>query len=156
MSDLAGHGCNLYIEMITEGVVFAGMEATPSVIISQYSGDFEEVNFNFVFFFKVEPSGRTLILGFSDGVIRVVAADLEQQDEASDPIRLIQAIKPHKCDVSRMSINNGKTILISGSVDRTIFIFRIQRDLPNITLEPIGFIPTPSTVTAFNWKPQSV
>lgn len=98
---------------------------------------------------KIDPSGRILILGFADGVIRVVAFDLEQTN-------LIQAIKAHKSEISRMSINNGKSLLISGSVDRTIFIFRILKELPNITLEPIGFISTPSSVTAFNWKPQSV
>jgi len=94
-----------------------------------------------------------LILGFADGVIRVVAADYDQTDES---VRLIQAIKPHKSDVSRMSMNGGKTLLISGSTDRTIFIFRIRKDHPNITLEPIGFIDTPSGVTAFSWKTQSV
>ncbi|XP_037036270.1 cilia- and flagella-associated protein 44 isoform X2 [Bradysia coprophila] len=102
----------------------------------------------------VDPSGRILILGFADGVIRVVAADLDQTDIA-EPVRLIQAIKPHKSDVSRISMNNGKTLLISGSTDRTIFIFQIRKELPNVTLEPVGFIATPSGVTAFSWKPQS-
>lgn len=96
-----------------------------------------------------------MILGFSDGVIRVVVVDLEKAD-VTEPVRLIQAIKPHKNDVSRMSINDEKTVLISGSMDHTIFIFKIQKELPNITLVPVGFIPTPSSVTTFSWKPKSV
>lgn len=96
-----------------------------------------------------------MILGFSDGVIRAVVVDLESAD-GSNPVHLIQAIKPHKADVTRMSINNGKTLLISGSADQTIFIFEIQKDHPNISLQPVGFIPTPSSVTAMTWKPQSV
>lgn len=85
----------------------------------------------------------------------MVAADLDQTD-AAEPVRLIQAIKPHKSDVSRLSMNNGKNLLISGSTDRTIFLFHIRKERPNITLEPVGFITTPSGVTAFSWKPQSV
>lgn len=104
---------------------------------------------------KVDPSGRILILGFADGVIRVVVVDLEKTD-ITNPVHLIQVIKPHKNDVTRMSINIGKTLLISGSADHTIFIFKIEKQLPNIALQPVGFIPTPSSVTAFNWKPKSV
>lgn len=77
-------------------------------------------------------------------------------DFENKKVDLIQAIKPHKMDVTKMSINNGKTILISGSGDNTIFIFKFVKKLPNVTIEPVGFIPTPSPVTAFNWKPESV
>lgn len=115
---------------------------------------FVRVNFKLIFS-KIDPSGRILVLGFSDGVIRIVVVDLEKTD-ATNPVRLIQAIKPHRSDVNRISINNEKTLLISGSMDHTIFVFKIQKDLPNITVEPIGYIPTPSSVTAVSWKSQSV
>lgn len=105
--------------------------------------------------FKVDSSGRILVVGLSDGVIRVVAVDLEMTDK-TNPVRLVQVMKPHKNDVNRMSINTGKTLLISGSADHSIFIFTIEKQLHNVTFEPVGFIPTPSAVTAFSWKPESV
>lgn len=69
---------------------------------------------------------------------------------------LLQTWKPHASSVTAMSINERETILVSGSMERTIFIHQIMPQEPYVKFVPIGFVETPSAPTAFNWKPNMV
>lgn len=106
---------------------------------------------------SVDPSGVCIILGFDDGIIRLVVADLtlETYDPIEEYVKLIQVVKPHEQSITKLSINQSKTILVSGSEDSTIFISQLSKQIPFVVLIPIGLVEMPSPVTAINWKPNT-
>ncbi|XP_014209825.1 uveal autoantigen with coiled-coil domains and ankyrin repeats [Copidosoma floridanum] len=101
---------------------------------------------------SVEPSGSTLVCAFGTGVLRVVIVD---PTKATTP-RLIQVLKPHVKSVTRVSTNPSNTVLVTGSEDMTVFVFRIERQEKSYpVLVPIGYLRLPSGVTFVTWKPQT-
>lgn len=86
----------------------------------------------------------------------MIGINLNDNTKQPNRVTLLQVIKGHTMSISRLSINSIGTILVSGSEDQTIFIYRIERNGSLIKLEPIGYMDVPSAVTAFNWKPQTV
>lgn len=95
-------------------------------------------------------------MGFSDGVIRMVALDVNENNKSSNRMSLIQTIKGHSSRITKLSINPSGTLLISGSEDKTIFIYLIIQKEPFVKLQEIGSIRTNEEVTALNWKPGTV
>lgn len=112
----------------------------------------------------MDPSGSTLVIGFDDGVLRVAqVCNLKKgsqikrsQEEQKIIIRIIQTIKPHNKPLTCFEINPDQTLLVSGSEDKTIFMFCIRYVHEVFTLVPIGFIPVPSRVTCLTWNPKEV
>lgn len=109
----------------------------------------------------VDPSGVVLVLGFTDGVVRVVCIDLqttrptqlETQSKEDTRVFLLQAWKPHRSALTKMSLNARNTILVTGSEDATLFIHQVYRQEPFVHINPIGYVEIPSAATALNWKP---
>lgn len=89
-----------------------------------------------------------VVMGFADGVIRVVAIDILRR-----ALRLIQVSKPHHKSITKLSVNPMGSILISAAEDQTIFIYRIVRPFH---LEPIGLVTVSSVPTDFAWYPRDV
>lgn len=129
---------------------------------------------------KVDPSGQTLITGYTDGVMRVLV--LQQLDHTthdhrktmslsparsgmtiSSNLTLAHVCKPHKSQLSCLAVDseglllatgvsyyyyltiNSNIILLKGT-DSTVFFLSIKDNY-----EPVGFIATPSPVTALQW-----
>lgn len=105
-------------------------------------------------FLQVDPSGTVLVLGFADGVVRLVCVNLDVKPK-TDQVILLQVWKPHSMALTRMSINKRNTVLVTASMDKTLFIHQITRDEYAI-VTPIGFVEIPSPATALNWKPNMV
>lgn len=53
-------------------------------------------------------------------------------------------------------MNKEGTLLITGSVELTIFLYCLRQNKGVVTLVPIGFIPVPSQITCFLWHPNEV
>lgn len=104
---------------------------------------------------QIDASGIVLILGFADGVVRVVCVDLTETSN-EEPVKLIQVWKPHSMALTKMSINDRNTVLVTASMDKTLFIHQICVQEPFVVFKPIGFIEIPSPATALNWKPNMV
>ena len=100
---------------------------------------------------SVDPTGAVIILGFSDGVVRVISFNYKVQ--SFEQFQLVQAVKCHCKPITKISINPKGSIFVSASEDSTIFVHQIVKDTPLITLQPIGFITIPSPVTCINWNP---
>lgn len=96
----------------------------------------------------IDETASTLILGFSDGVIRIVIFD-----EKINEIKLTQVIKCHCQAITKISINQKGSILISAAEDSTIFIHQLGKINSLIQVNPIGFIKVPSPVTCISWDP---
>lgn len=99
----------------------------------------------------LDPSGAVMILGFTDGVVRIVTFNPNLQ--SSDQFQLIQAVKCHCKPITKISINPKGSILVSASEDSTIFIHRLVRKDDLLNLQPIGFVKVPSPITCINWNP---
>lgn len=68
----------------------------------------------------------------------------------------MQAVKPHAKPITKVSCNPRGTILVTGSEDKTIFIFQIVGNGQLVQLEPIGYIELGSAITYITWKPNYV
>lgn len=99
----------------------------------------------------IDPSGAVMILGFADGVVRVITFNPRLQ--RGDQFQLVQAVKCHCKPITKISINPKGSIFVSASEDSTIFIHQLVKDSPIISLQPIGFIYVPSPVSCINWNP---
>lgn len=107
---------------------------------------------------SLDASGTVLLLGFDDGVVRLVCVDLRRNGAAAarERVSLVQVWKPHRLALTRMTVNATGTILVTGSEDGTLFVHQVVRQVPYVRFDAIGFVEIPSAATAFNWKPNTV
>ncbi|KAF5282198.1 hypothetical protein FQR65_LT02895 [Abscondita terminalis] len=102
---------------------------------------------------NMQPSGDELILGFDDGLVRVVILSIDEENETYN-VQLIQRSKPHNKPITKSAINETDFLLVTAAEDSNIFIFQLKREQSSYTfLHPIGFIPLPGTVTYVMWHP---
>ncbi|XP_013136912.1 PREDICTED: cilia- and flagella-associated protein 44 [Papilio polytes] len=123
---------------------------------------------------EVDPSGRIILIGFSDGVMRTLlihpdimqtatalidvrihsALTIHSEDSVNpDALDLISLLKPHSKSLTQITINNQNTLLVTSGEDSTIFMYELKAGTP-FTLNRLGFIITPSTVSYMTWKPE--
>lgn len=93
-------------------------------------------------------------MGFSDGVIRIVAFDYKSCGD--DRLQLIRVVKCHHMPITKISVNPKGSLLVSGSEDGTLFVHQILKTSQLLNLSPIGFICVPSPVTCINWNPSKL
>ncbi|XP_046662828.1 cilia- and flagella-associated protein 44-like [Homalodisca vitripennis] len=115
----------------------------------------------------VEASGAVLVGGFADGMVRMFVVSLREFQRARhsssscDPqlefINMIQAstmkVKAHNAPVTVVSLNPRGSILVSGSEDRTFFIYQILPKREYIILIPIGFVELLAPISYITWRP---
>ena len=92
----------------------------------------------------VDRTGRCVIAGYDDGVVRVLR-------RCADGWRLVDCVKPHRDEVTTTAYSpNGRT-LATGSVDGAVFF--LSTPGKGIDLEPIGFVTAPGPVSVVTWSP---
>ncbi|CAG9858658.1 unnamed protein product [Phyllotreta striolata] len=106
------------------------------------------------------PSGDIIIGGFADGQVRVVCLYIPNLSKGGNEndisITLTQVIKTHTKPVTAVTINATGNIVVSGSDDATIFIYKVNNKELNNFLIPIGFLPAPDSITYMTWNPKEV
>ncbi|XP_052060229.1 cilia- and flagella-associated protein 44-like isoform X9 [Mytilus californianus] len=104
----------------------------------------------------VDTKCATVIAGFQDGVVRVLA--IKQLDEESlhskrhknsVELDIIQAFKPHSKSVVSIATDHAGEILATGGEDSTVFFMNIN----GLSYEPIGFVQVPAPVRKVQWSP---
>ncbi|CAK9111108.1 unnamed protein product [Durusdinium trenchii] len=91
----------------------------------------------------VDPSKRTVCVGYTDGTIRAFTA-------CSDGFLQLQALKPHNCMVKQLKYSPDEfNLLATLGEDNTIFFFHVQ--LLSEHAIPIGFVRIPVQVNYFAW-----
>lgn len=91
-------------------------------------------------------------MGFDDGNLRSVIITFDD-DESGFYFNYCQLIKPHCKSITTMKLNPRGSILVTGSEDKTIFIFQTNQDKGKYTkLIPIGLIHVPDVVTCLYWQ----
>lgn len=91
---------------------------------------------------------RLIVMGFADGVVRVVAIDIPKQQ-----LRLIAVSKPHHKSITKITVNRMESILVTAAEDQSIFFYRIIRPF---ALKPIGLVVVSVLATDFAWHPNNV
>jgi|AntAceMinimDraft_5_1070358.scaffolds.fasta_scaffold100825_1 WD40 repeat protein len=91
----------------------------------------------------VDPSGRTALVGFADGVVRVVL-------RCADAWKLVDCIKPHRRAVTAAAYSPSGAALATASIDGTVFFLSVGEH--GVNLEPVGFASVPGPVTAISWS----
>ncbi|XP_013116263.2 cilia- and flagella-associated protein 44 [Stomoxys calcitrans] len=100
---------------------------------------------------KVSDSCMELVASFEDGVIRQIFLDLSQPLQPN--IHLIRPIKAHTAAVTRITINPSNSLLITGSADRSIFLYSLtEKKDAFVFLQPMGFIQFNAIPNCFYWK----
>lgn len=103
---------------------------------------------------KVSDSCMELVASFEDGIIRQIYLDLTHP--LKPDIYLIRPIKAHTAAVTRITINPLNTMLITGSADRSIFLYSlIEKKDAYIFLKPMGFIQFEAIPNCFYWKDET-
>ncbi|XP_054433278.1 cilia- and flagella-associated protein 44 [Pteronotus mesoamericanus] len=103
----------------------------------------------------VSYTGSQIVVGFEDGVVRVL--------ELYDPkgltifagrkkfldadLHLRHVFKPHTAQVTALAFERDGEILATGSKDKTVFFFEVEKDY-----KPIGYITTPGPVCQLMWS----
>lgn len=62
--------------------------------------------------------------------------------------------KPHTSAITHLTVNYRTNIIVCGSDDCSIFIYKIANE--SFKLNPIGMYPLPGKVTYIYWKPSEV
>lgn len=102
--------------------------------------------------FQVETSGDEIIMAFDDGNLRSVI--LSVHEESPPTFAYFQLIKPHCKPVSAMALSPDGALLVTGSIDMTIFVFQVQPQKDTFTkLVPIGLVRVPEVVSCLHWHP---
>ena len=96
---------------------------------------------------EIDPQLRTLLVGFADGVVRVVA--LEGSGDAINHVSLKHAFKPHSTSVVAMKLSSSSDRLVTACKDGSVFFLTRSEGL-NFT--PICFVQLPSAPTAVVWN----
>mmetsp|Transcript_56075 Transcript_56075/g.128731 ORF Transcript_56075/g.128731 Transcript_56075/m.128731 type:complete len:1947 (-) Transcript_56075:224-6064(-) len=94
----------------------------------------------------VDPTGRTIAAGFSDGVVRVFML-------FGDCFVLKQAYKPHSAAVKLLEYSPDGLFLVSAAADHTMFFMEMQA-LSGMA-RPLGFITLDSGINQIVWNDET-
>ncbi|XP_073929246.1 cilia- and flagella-associated protein 44 isoform X2 [Castor canadensis] len=106
----------------------------------------------------VSNSGAQIIVGFEDGVVRILelydpkglAVFTGRKKILDADLNLKQVFKPHTAEVTALAYERDGEILATGSKDQTVFFFEVEREY-----KPIGYINTPGPVCQLTWSTMS-
>jgi len=80
----------------------------------------------------VDPEGRTICVGYADGVLRILA-------RCKDGLQLKSALKPHPVALSALAYSPDGAHLATGAADGSVFFLSVNRG----TYSPVGFMNFP-------------
>ncbi|TDG46464.1 hypothetical protein AWZ03_007120 [Drosophila navojoa] len=104
---------------------------------------------------QISSYGTELVAGFEDGILRQLFLDLSDPNKTS--IQLIRAYKAHTAPITCVGVNRISTILVSGAMDKTMFIYRMSNDAEKLVqLNPLGFVEFKAVPSCFHWHQQEM
>ncbi|EDW71227.1 cilia- and flagella-associated protein 44 isoform X2 [Drosophila virilis] len=99
---------------------------------------------------QISRLGTELIAGFEDGILRQLFLDLSVPSKAE--VHLVHAYKAHTAPITGISMNRECSLLISGSADRSMFIYKLGNDAEQLVeLQPLGFVELKAVPSCFYW-----
>lgn len=99
---------------------------------------------------QISAKGTELVAGFTDGILRQLYLDLS--DPSHPTITRVRAFKAHTSPISRITVNRTSSLLLTGSVDMSIFIYQLSRDSRQLVdMHPLGFVQFAAIPNCFYW-----
>ncbi|KAM9695944.1 cilia- and flagella-associated protein 44 [Dama dama] len=106
----------------------------------------------------ISYGGAQITAGFEDGVVRILelydpkglTVFVGRKKVSDADIRLKQVFKPHTAAVTALAYDRDGEVLATGSKDKTVFFFEVERDY-----KPIGYITTPGPICQLTWSSSS-
>jgi len=92
----------------------------------------------------VDPTGRTIGVGFADGTIRVLEC-------CADGLRLVSALKTHAARVRHLLFSPDGRLLATGADDDTVFFVSVRKS----GCAPLGFVQLAGAPSAMCWADDS-
>ncbi|CAK8998816.1 Cilia- and flagella-associated protein 44 (WD repeat-containing protein 52) [Durusdinium trenchii] len=93
----------------------------------------------------VDATGRTVLVGFQDGVVRVLR-------RCEHDFKLCKAFKPHNAAVRHMRFNPSGDRLATVGLDQTVFLFNVGSAAGSESFSPIGFVGCEQDINALAWS----
>ena len=97
---------------------------------------------------EVDREGRTVAVGFDDGVVRVLLRGAES-------FPLLHVFKPHSGRVNCVSYSRSGAHLVTGGQDGTVFFLRVTEGdgtADGKEYAPIGFVDVGAPATSIDWN----
>ncbi|XP_020806019.1 uncharacterized protein LOC110182328 [Drosophila serrata] len=99
---------------------------------------------------QISINGTELVAGFEDGILRQLFLDLS--DPSRPTMTRVRVFKAHTSPISRITVNRTSTLLLTGSVDKSIFIYQLGRgDNLLVDIHPLGFVQFRAIPNCFYW-----
>ena len=105
----------------------------------------------------LDRSGSQLIIGFSDGVIRLYSVAsgsaagsslMKLMKSLSVRMKLLQALKPHRTGVTALCLAPEHRLLASAGRDRTVYLYTLLPGEGVFQLQPLGYFQMEDSVTS--------
>ncbi|CAM9470484.1 unnamed protein product [Choristocarpus tenellus] len=100
---------------------------------------------------RVDPNGQTVVVGFSDGVVRVLV-----RDHKAGVLRRAQTLKPHDGVVVAIAFSPCGNVLLTAGRDHKLFFIRAFLSDERKEYQPLGFHTLPSPPTSVSWSIDSL
>ena len=112
----------------------------------------------------LDRSGSQLLIGFTDGVIRLYSVAsgaspgsslMKLMKSLSVRMKLLQAVKPHRTGVTALSLAAGQRVVASAGEDRTVYLYRLHALQGVFQLEPLGYFQMELAITSITFRSDS-
>jgi WD40 repeat protein len=108
---------------------------------------------------SLDSTGTQVLIGFADGVLRLYymyaggseGKFMSLMKSLSVTMKLLQAIKPHRKPVLKISLSVDKHLAATASEEHTIFVFRLEFSGSALKLLPIGFFDFKQEIKAMDF-----
>ncbi|KAH8333140.1 hypothetical protein KR074_006765, partial [Drosophila pseudoananassae] len=99
---------------------------------------------------NVSSRGTEMVAGFKDGILRQLYLDISDPNRPT--MKRVRCFKAHTSPISRITVNPAGTLLLTGSVDMSIFIYLLGKDEHEmVDMHPLGFIQFKAVPNCFCW-----
>ncbi|KAL1788714.1 cilia-and flagella-associated protein 44 isoform X1 [Sigmodon hispidus] len=107
---------------------------------------------------SIDSYAAQIVIGFQDGVVRIlelydpkgITLFAGRKKILDAELHLRHVFKPHTAEVTALAYERDGEILATGSKDKTVFFFDVEKDY-----KPIGYFNTPGPVCQLIWSPVS-
>ncbi|VVC29555.1 WD40/YVTN repeat-like-containing domain,WD40-repeat-containing domain,WD40 repeat [Cinara cedri] len=110
---------------------------------------------------KISNLGNIFVIGFQTGILKTVSVSFTMTSSArkfadiigdkNARLTVLQSSKPHTNSIRHLVVNRGANVLVCGSDDHSIFMYKIETG--PFKLKPIGTFLLSGKVTFIHWKP---
>jgi len=99
---------------------------------------------------QISVKGTEIVAVFKDGILRQMYLDLSNPERPT--MTRVRSIKAHTSPITRLTVNRDSTLLLTGSADKSIFIYKLSRDANQLVdLHPLGFVQFAAIPNCFYW-----